>query len=92
MIAPEPILRAANDTVKWGCVYIRNQTLQDGVSVKMINDMMEAIHEIPSIVTNWGEDSESTLRLHLRCFPHQEWESSPNLLSFYEARLREYGG
>jgi len=34
-VAPEPILRAGNETVSWACIFCRNQTLQDGAPTKI---------------------------------------------------------
>src|ERR1041384_874016 len=54
-IAPEPILRAGNDTVAWACIFCRNQTLREDAPVKMLNDAMEAIHEIPRMLVDWDQ-------------------------------------
>jgi hypothetical protein len=53
-IAPEPILRAGNDTISWACIFCRNQSLASTVSTKMINDIMEAIHEVPRMLIDSG--------------------------------------
>lgn len=90
-LAPEPILRAALDTVGWACIFIRNQTIREGAPTKMINDVMEAIHEVPQLLTHWRPDSLATVRIHLDCFPASEWQDAPDLLAFFEQRLNDYG-
>jgi len=90
-IAPEPVLRAGNDTVSWACVFVRNQTLHDGTSTKMINDAMEAIHAIPQMLINWRPDTLQEIRTHFGCFPASRWPGAPNLVAFFEQRLKDYG-
>ncbi len=90
-LAPEPILKAANETVYWACVFCRNQTIKDGASTKMINDVMEAIHDIPQKVIHWNEsdlDGLETIRIHLGCFDSSKWERSPNLLNYFNQKLQ----
>jgi|GEM_PF-6627861 hypothetical protein len=67
-IAPEPILRAGNDTVSWACIFCRNQTLQEGAPTKMINDAMEAIHEVPRMLIDWERHDLAEVRMHLAGF------------------------
>src|SRR5690242_12157352 len=66
-IAPEPILKAGNDTVSWACIFCRNQTLREGAPSKMINDVMEAIHEIPRMLVDWDHHDVAEVRTHLGC-------------------------
>jgi hypothetical protein len=68
-IAPEPILRAGSDTVAWACIFCRNQTLRDGAPTKMINDTMEAIHEVPRMLVDWDRHDLAEVRMHLATFP-----------------------
>ena len=90
-IAPEPILRAGNDTVAWACIFIRKQTLREGAPAKMINDAMEAIHGVPQMLTDWRPDALRDIRIHFGCFPASRWPGAPDLVAFFEQRLREYG-
>lgn len=90
-IAPEPILRAGNDTVSWACIFCRNETLRDGVAIRILNDLMEAIHEIPRILINWEHHDIAEIRTHLGCFPASHWSNSPALVAYFDQRLREYG-
>ena len=90
-IAPEPILRAGNDTVAWACIFCRNQTLREDAPVKMLNDAMEAIHEIPRMLVDWDHHDEAEVRAHLGCFPAARWPGAPDLVKYFDQKLKEYG-
>ena len=90
-IAPEPILRAGNDTVSWACIFCRNQTLCDGAPAKLINDAMEAIHEVPRMLIDWEQHDLAEVRTHLACFPASRWPGAPDLVSYFDRKLREFG-
>ncbi|MEN6458188.1 MAG: hypothetical protein ABFC63_04605, partial [Thermoguttaceae bacterium] len=73
-IAPEPILKAALVTIHWATVFARNWTCRPDVPVKMVNDLMEAIHEVPSILIHWNdENSLDMLIMHLSWFDEKSW-------------------
>ena len=90
-IAPEPILRAANDTVSWACIFCRNQTLRADVSSKMINEVMEAIHEVPRMVIDWKRHDLTEVRLHFGGFPASHWPGAPDLAAYFDQKLKEFG-
>jgi hypothetical protein len=90
-LAPEPILRAGMDTVGWACIFIRNQTIREGAPLQMINDTMEAIHAVPQILTDWRPDALQEIRTHLECLPAARWLDAPDLVAFFEQRLRDHG-
>jgi hypothetical protein len=90
-LAPEPILRAGLDTVGWACIFIRNQTIRDGASTKMINNAMEAVHGVPQMLTHWQPDTLREMRIHFGCFPASCWPGAPDLVAFFEQRLKDYG-
>ena len=92
MIAPEPILRAALDTVSWACIYARNQSLRDSCNVKELNELMEAIHEVPRMLMTWSDDRLREVRIHLGCFDSKRHLGSPDLVAYFETRLAENGG
>ncbi len=60
-LAPEPILRAALYVVHVAAYMTRNWTIREGVSRQQINDLWEAIHEVPILVTRWRPDAEREL-------------------------------
>jgi len=90
-IAPEPILLAGNDTISRACIFCRNQTLRDGASTKMINDAMEAIHEVPRMLINWEHHNLAEVRMHLAGFQASRWPGAPDLVSHFNLMLREFG-
>ena len=90
-IAPEPILRAGNDTVSWACIFCRNQTLREGAPAKMLNDVMEAIHEVPRMLVDWDHHSLEELKMHLHCFPADRWPGAPDLVTYFEQKLKDCG-
>ena len=62
-------------------VYTRNWTLADVVSREQINDLWEAVHEIPDLLTRWREDSESELLSYLKEYK-EKWRE-PDLEAAY---------
>jgi len=77
----ERILKAALE-VLFVCAYTtRNWTLNDSISRKQINDLWEAVHEIPSLLTRWRVDAESELLRYLEEYDAQ-WPS-PRLCARY---------
>lgn len=90
-LAPDPIVRAACDTVHWACVFCRNATLREGVSREMINEIMEAIHEVPVMILHWDERTLWEIRTHLGCFHADRWPEAPDLERRFNERLKEFG-
>jgi len=66
-------------------VYTRNWTLADEVSRKQINDLWEAIHEIPDLLTRWRDDSEAELLRYIQKYG-QKWKE-PNLEAAYASGM-----
>jgi hypothetical protein len=81
-LPPENILRGALRVLSVAAVQTRNWTLADEVSRKQINDLWEAIHEIPGLLTRWRDDSESELLMYLREYA-RKWQR-PDLEAAYE--------
>ena len=87
VFAPPSILRAAL-RVLFVCSYTtRNWTLNDDVSRKQINDLWEAVHEIPDLLCRWRNDAEAELLNYLDEY-NQRWPS-PNLRAIYEQAVEE---
>ena len=89
-IAPTPILRAGLDTVSWACIYGRNQTLQNDCDIKKINELMEAVHEVPRMLMSWTPDRLRELRIHLGCFTSSRYPGAPDLVAYFDSRHDEY--
>jgi hypothetical protein len=68
-----------------GGVYTRNWTLNEDVSRKQINDLWEALHEIPDLLTRWCDDSERELAMYLREYK-EKW-TEPDLEAAYHDGL-----
>jgi hypothetical protein len=78
---PERILKAALD-VLFVCAYTtRNWTLDDSVTRQQINDLWEAVHVIPSLLTRWRPGAEDELMMYLEEYD-QKWPS-PQLKERY---------
>jgi hypothetical protein len=86
LIAPEPILRAAMRVLHVAAYTTRNWTLNNDASIKQINDLWEAIHEIPDLVCRWHGDAEKELLMYLDEYDTQ-W-TTPKLRAIYE-QVRE---
>ncbi len=92
MIAPEPILRAGLDTVSWACIYARNQSLNENCNVKELNEVMEAVHEVPRMLMSWSDTRLREVRTHLGCFSSGRYPDAPDLVEYFDMRLSENGG
>jgi hypothetical protein len=80
-LPPPAILKAALE-VMFTCAYTtRNWTLDDSISRKQVNDLWEAVHEIPSLLTRWRAEAEAELLRYLDEY-NSQWPS-PNLRSRY---------
>jgi hypothetical protein len=89
MQAPQTILAAALSTLHLALIYCRNITLSKEDRRKEVNEIMEAIHEVPDFLANWQLHDLKELRLHLSCFDSKKWIGSPNLLKIFDAKLQE---
>jgi hypothetical protein len=88
--APEPILRAALRVLHVAAYTTRNWTLSEEISRKQINDLWEAIHVIPDLISRWsGDDSFKELRMYLREYD-QKW-NSPGLEHIFDQSLNQAG-
>jgi hypothetical protein len=80
-LPPEPILKAALRVLFWCACTTRNWTLKETVTRKQINDLWEAVHEIPSLLTRWRPDAEAELIRYLEEYD-AKWPS-PALKKIY---------
>jgi hypothetical protein len=90
-LAPEPIFRASLRVLHVAACTTRNWTLSEDISRKQINDLWEAIHEIPDLVKRWGADEECLreLRMYLKEYDCK-W-SFPKLEQIFNQALNELG-
>ena len=86
ILAPEPILRASLRVLHVAAFTTRNWTLTKDISRKQINDLWEAIHEIPDLIQRWrGDESLQVLMMYLKEYD-QRW-SSPKLEKIFDQAL-----
>ncbi len=85
MMAPEPILRASLRVLFIAAHTTRNWTLNEDVTRQQINDLWEAIHEIPDLVCHWRKDAKRELMLYLDEY-NTKWPT-PNLRAAYDQAL-----
>lgn len=57
----------------------------------MINDVMEAIHEVPRMLVDWERHDLAEVRMHLACFQASRWPGAPDLALYFDQRLKEFG-
>ena len=97
-VAPDPILQAGLETLRTALICCRNWTLHDDASIRQVNDLMEAIHEVPAMLMNWDGHDLSELKTHLNCFHASHWRHKmdedeihvPHLVTLFEQSLSEF--
>lgn len=85
-LAPEPVLRAALRVLFVAASTSRNWTLTEEVSRKQLNDLWEALHEVPDLLGRWRHDAERELLMYLDEYDHK-WPA-PALRTTYEEELQ----
>lgn len=60
-LPPPTVLQAALEVLHVCGYTTRNWTLSNEVSCEQINDLWEAVHEVPSLLTRWHVDAEPQL-------------------------------
>lgn len=88
-MAPERILRAALRVVHVAAYTTRNWTLRDDIPRDQINDLWEALHEVPDLLCRWRDGAERELRMYLDEYD-AKWPE-PALRRIYEEALRGGG-
>ncbi|MFC1853073.1 hypothetical protein ACFL27_22985 [candidate division CSSED10-310 bacterium] len=88
-IAPKPILIAALKVLHVAAYTTRNWTISKEVSRKQINDLWEAIHEIPDLLSRWDDSSrcEKELKMYLNEY-NEKWKS-PCLESIFKQSFND---
>lgn len=88
-IPPEPILHATLATLHHATVACRNWTLRKDVPIQMVNDLMEAIHEVPAFLADWDRHSVDEISLHLSGFDAKSWRGRVDQQVFHVFDLVE---
>ncbi|HUE36208.1 MAG TPA: hypothetical protein VMO20_02360 [Candidatus Acidoferrum sp.] len=87
-LAPEPILLAALRVLYVAAYTTRNWTLSEDVSRKQINDLWEAIHEIPDLIKQWRNDDECLRELRMYLKEYDRRWASPKLEEIFDKALQ----
>jgi hypothetical protein len=85
--APPAILEAAMFTVYRACVEARNCTLPGFENIEKANSLMEAVHHIPAMLSDWHDERLMEMKNHFQCFYHQKWPNSPDLAATFNDRM-----
>jgi hypothetical protein len=88
--APSYVMRAGLETISWLCIYGRNKSLSSECRIKEINDLMEAVHEVPRMLMSWNEGRLREIRNHFGCFHSELFPGSPDFVAYFDHRLEEY--
>ena len=94
---PVAVHRAALHTLYRAMVFCRNFATNPNANIAVVQDLMDALHEVPCILDRWGtyDNSVEKLRLYFGCFNHQKWkneeawENPPDLVLVFNDKLRE---
>jgi hypothetical protein len=91
-IAPEPILRAANETIYAACVDCRAAAYAKKTSPEMVAELMDAVHDVAHALVNWKpHHSADYIRTHFGCFRSNQWPDMRDLVKVFDRKLEEYG-
>ena len=78
-------------------VFCRNYTAGGNADQKLIYEIMDALHEIPQILNQWGGDNNiEKVRMYFACFDHAKWCNNhdilqaPDLVNIFNIKLNEY--
>ena len=84
-LPPDRVLRATLDVLHLCACTTRNWTLDPSVTREQINDLWEAVHEIPSLLTRWRPDAEAELLGYLEEY-NSRWPSPSLKARYLQAR------
>jgi hypothetical protein len=88
-LAPESILRACLQVLYVAAYTTRNWTLSEEVPRKQINDLWEAIHDIPEFITRWPSDEEGLRHLRMYFREYRARWPSPDLQGIFDQALND---
>lgn len=78
-VAPEPYLSACLATIREAVLAARFYSWRESAPHEQIADLMDAIHNIPSLLTKWEECNIESLRDSLRAYD-EEWSAGQSWL------------
>jgi hypothetical protein len=91
---PDAVLRAYCDLLHRALVFQRNLRVMPDVSVNEASDLADAMHNIGSLLVDYGVcfDDQQYRELYLRPFDRRWAHEGFGLEQFLESRLKRYSG
>lgn len=83
-LAPEDVTRGALRVLFVAAYTTRNWTLDETISRKQINDLWEALHNVPDLLMRWDDTPRMVKELEGYFFEYTDKWKSPNLVNIYE--------
>jgi hypothetical protein len=83
-LAPEDITRGALRVLYVAAFTTRNWTLNDEISREQINDLWEALHNVPDLLTRWNGTPEMEKELEGYFAEYTNKWKTPDLVSMYK--------
>jgi hypothetical protein len=94
---PNHVLKSAHWTLYWAMVFCRNYTAGKNADIRLVYEMMDALHAIPEILNRWGgHNNVDTLRMYFGCFNHAKWRKPedtpqpPDLVAVFNQKMDEF--
>ena len=94
---PDKVMSAALYTLYRAMVFCRNYSADSKAPQDVVYDLMDALHEVPQILSRWGtsDNDIQKLKQYLGCFHHDRWKersahfTPPDLVRIFEEALDE---
>lgn len=89
-LPPDREFKACMEVVRWAILEARVWGWQDNVSAEQLADLMDAVHNIPSLVQHWETCNQDWLKRSLEEY-ERKWAKSdgPCLRTLYERTLSD---
>lgn len=87
---PEPELRACLRVIYIASLDARAAGWQNEVDPERLADLMNAIHNIPSLILNWESCDQELLKSKLLNYERKWGDDGPYLRTIYEQELQKH--
>ena len=74
-LPPNNELKACRDAIRMAVLEARAWGRQNEVPAEQLSDLMDAVHNIPGIIQNWGDSSISEIRREISTYD-KKWGHS----------------
>lgn len=85
-IAPEPFFSAGMHVMYWTFLKTRLWGYSGNVNPAMLADLMDSVHNVPHMISNWTEETVARIRIELSSFD-ERWPESAFLINHFEAAI-----